>query len=365
MVSKKIMLELMDEIAPLKNSMDWDNCGLLVDANEEINGILVCLDVTKAIIDEADKKGCNLIISHHPVIFKEINKISSNDIVFYAVKKGISIYSAHTNIDIADDGLNHELANILELIDIDFMNGYDNPYKKIVVNSLADNAERIKQALVKIGAGEIGEYSECMFEIKGIGSFRPSDKANPHIGEKNKLGVVDEIKIECICESDKVNSAIKAIKEAHDYEHPAVDIFTLDYPSKSFSFGRIGKLKKTKKLSDFAVDLKEKLNVEAIRISGNMDKNISKVAVCCGSGADMTKSAFELDADVLVTGEIKHNHYIDAELMGLSLIDAGHYDTEKHFMELIIKSLQHAFDSIQCNVAVSRTEIEKCPYEVI
>lgn len=211
----------------------------------------------------------------------------------------------------------------------------------------------------------IGEYSECMYESKGVGSFRPSDRANPSVGKKGKLERVEETRIECICPVDRVSDAILLVKQAHSYEEPAIDVIPLEYPNFDVSLGRIGFLEKQLTIEEFVNIVKKNLCIEGVRVCGDLKRKIKKVAVCCGSGGDMICAAKAKGADMLFTGEAKHNHYIDAVNSDIVLVEAGHYNTEKQFMEIVIRSLQEAFDSIQCNVAVAPAKAEECPYEVI
>ena len=363
MLEKSKILAILDNIAPLTLAEPWDNCGLLVDAVDTYLNIMVCLDVTVEVVNEAVAKGCNLIVSHHPPIFDKLSRISQDDIAFKAIQQGISLYAAHTNMDKAPEGLNQVLAEMIGLNDINGLGTETiDSYVKIVVFCPITDEQKIGEALSAVDAGHIGNYKDYAFSTSGTGRFYPLLDTNPTIGKPGMLETVEEVRIETIIEKEKASKAINRIKASHSYEEPVIDIYPLEYPCDNAALGRIGKLKNKTTVSDLIKTITSAIHPAGLKVTGRMDQMVETVAVSCGAGADLIFEAASQGADVFITGEIKHHHYLAAKQAGIILIEAGHYDTEKQFVKIMHSRLQDALNGLKSNVTVYVSETEQCPY---
>lgn len=340
---------MMDKLAPRKLAQDWDNVGLIIgNQSKDVSKVLVALDATIDVVEEAINKKADMIITHHPVIFKPIKNIRTDSplghILVELIKHDIPLYVAHTNFDITNNGMNDILCNILgiyneEVLEVTYTEGY----KKIVVYVPQGYEEIVKNAMCNVGAGFIGNYSNCTFQTQGIGSFKPLEGANPFIGEIGKIEKTQEIRIETIVPQKILNKVINAMLKVHPYEEVAYDVYPVENGVIEYGLGRIGYIKGTT-LKELSEQVKSKLKVPNLRVVGDLKKTINKVAVCGGSGASLIPKAAFCGADVLITGDIGYHDAVDAKHLGLSLIDAGHFGTEniavKFIAEYIIDEVQ-------------------------
>ncbi|MFO7815764.1 MAG: Nif3-like dinuclear metal center hexameric protein [Halanaerobiales bacterium] len=351
----------MSKLAPHRDALEWDNVGLQVgDYRNDINRILIALDITEEIIEEAMKKNADLIITHHPLLFNGIENIHSQTskgrTIIKAIKNDIAIYSAHTNIDIAEKGLNDLLAEKLNIINTEILSKEnETELYKLAVYTPYDNVEEVKKAIFKKGAGKIGSYSNTSFSIRGEGTFLPGEDTTPHLGKKGELKEVNEIKIETVVPENKVDNVVKGILKAHPYEEVAYDIYKLPYQSQYKGLGRIGELKETINLKKYCKLIKNTLQIDKLKVRGNFQEDICKVAICSGAGADFISLAKAKGADLYITGDVKYHQAQLAEELELNLVDAGHYQTEVIFKELIgeyLKQVKKA-DKLEFDVIIS------------
>lgn len=353
--------EYLNLLAPFKTALSWDNSGLLVgNILDEFKCGLICLDVTNKIVEEAISKKCNLIISHHPIIFNKLNKITTDMLVYKLIKNNISVISLHTNLDIAKDGVNFALAKKLELTHLSPLftdvNKTTNFNYKLIVFVPCGYQAKVKESIFKAGAGTIGNYTECCFTSKGIGEFKPIDSATPFIGQTGNLEAVDEIKIEVLVAPEYINSVVNAMLQAHPYEEPAYEFSKIYNNYNCESLGLVGNLNKEYSPKDFATIVKNKLNCKKVSyVAGN--KNIKRVAVCGGSGAEFVKNAVHKHADAYITSEIKHNIWLEAKNLGLTLIDAGHFNTENVIVEELANKLNKHFNTSLFSAAENNVDI--------
>jgi dinuclear metal center YbgI/SA1388 family protein len=350
------ILSFLYSIAPHSLAEEWDNVGLLVgDGTMDTTNVLISLDITTRVVNEAVLKGANLIISHHPVIFKSLNAVTKQgkgNIVFELVQNGISAICMHTNLDLCNNGVNDALAIALELEDIKILkSNIKHEYKKIVVFAPREYSEQIRIAMINAGAGRLSNYDSCAFESQGNGFFRPLDGANPFIGTKGIVEKIDEVKIEVLCSRDNINDVMSAMKKTHPYEMPAYDIFNNEAVNETFGLGRMGKLKKPMALDDFAVMLKKKLDCSGVMLCDSC-KNVELVAVSGGSDdGSLVQTAAKLGADTLVIGELKHYSQIEALEAGINVVIAGHYETENVICPHMCKLLSVKFKEVDFEIS--------------
>ncbi len=319
----------LNQFAPFGLAMEWDNSGLLIgSADLPADGVTLALDATPAVIKEAEKRGDKLIITHHPIIFEPLKAVQADSVVYRCIQNGISVISAHTNLDVARCGVNDALAAALGLKECrEFEVTQKEYYRKIVVFVPWQDAAKVKTAMAAAGAGALGNYSGCAFSMDGLGEFLPEEGSSPVIGKVGVPERVKETRIEMIVPPDRVSAVVKAMKEAHPYEMPAYDLFQDEAAEAAASLGRVGVLPQPMQPQEFAAMVKESLRVGGLKyVPGN--RPVRTVAICGGSGADLISLAKAKGADALVTGDTKHHLLLLAEECGVTLVDSGHFATE-------------------------------------
>lgn len=362
----KTLTKKIEEKYPLNLAYDWDNVGVLVgDLNEDIKKVMVVLEANEKVIEEAIEKDVDLIITHHPFIFSKLNKIVTTDLkgklIYKLIKNNIGIYSMHTNFDIAFDGLNDyfvELFNLQNTKILDVTN--KELLYKLAVYVPKTHVDNVRVALANAGAGHLGNYKECSFSMEGEGRFKPCEGSNPYIGKEGGLESVHEIKIETIVTQRVLGGVINAMIKSHPYEEVAYDLYKLENKGEVVGLGRYGKIKESKTLRELALDLKSKLDMEHIRVVGDLDDNVNKIAIVTGAGADMVKKAYKLGCDVLITGDMKYHDAQDSIDIGMKVIDCGHFDTEKVFADIMFTYLSENFE-----VEVIKSSINLNPFNII
>lgn len=339
------IVQLMEQWAPPYLIDEWDNTGFqLGDMEKEVNKIIVALDLDRQVLKEALEEKAEMIITHHPLIFKPLKAIRKQNykesLIMDLIREDIVVYNAHTNLDLAVDGVNDELAKLLNLKNVQSLKvNYVEPLYKFVVFVPKSHASTIREVLGNEGAGFIGNYSHCTYNVEGIGTFMPLEGTSPYIGELNKLEEVEEIRIETIVEKKALKRVVAKVLEHHPYEEVAYDIYPLENKGKSFGYGRVGEIARTK-LAEYLDLVKRQLNLDKLIVYGNLDKEISKVAVCGGSGATFIHDAYLKGADVYITGDVKYHDSQYANELGLTIVDAGHFDTEKVILPVIKKYIE-------------------------
>jgi dinuclear metal center YbgI/SA1388 family protein len=341
------IIDLIEDFAPPALQENYDNSGLQVgDPDEKVKGVLLCLDVTHEVIKEAQKKKCNLIIAHHPLIFSPLKRITGKtyveQILLTAIRKNIAIYACHTNADNVMAGVNKKVAEKLGLTNTKILQPKKGILKKLVTFCPTDHAEKVRHALFKAGCGRIGNYDSCSYNLQGEGTFRGNEHSNPFAGEKNKLHTEQEVRIETVFESYKESKVVKALHKAHPYEVVAYDIYALDNRHPEIGSGLIGNLPKAMKEEDFLQQVKSVFNVGCIRYTALTGDKVHKVALCGGSGSFLLPDAIRSGAQIFITGDFKYHQFFDAENK-LVIADIGHYESEQFtpeiFYEVIRKKL--------------------------
>ncbi|CEK30316.1 dinuclear metal center protein [[Clostridium] sordellii] len=362
----KSLIKQIEKKYPLNLAYDWDNVGLLVgDYENEVKKIMVALEANEKVVNEAIEKEIDLIITHHPFIFSKMKKVTTQDLkgklIHKLIKNNISIYSMHTNFDIAFDGLNDYFVELLNLKDAKILEKTNSEVLyKLAVYVPKTHLDKVRSVLGNADAGHLGNYKECSFSIEGEGRFKPCEGANPYIGEEGALESVNEVKIETIVPQRILGGVINAMIKSHPYEEVAYDLYKLENKGESIGLGRYGKLEKKMTFKDLGMILKEKLDIKHLRVVGNLEDEISKVAIVTGSGADMVKKAFKSGCDVLITGDMKYHDAQDTLDMGMKVIDCGHFDTEKVFADIMFKYLDENFD-----IDIIKSDVNLNPFDII
>ncbi|MCE2744179.1 MAG: Nif3-like dinuclear metal center hexameric protein [Fluviicola sp.] len=349
----------LESLAPLSSQADFDNCGLIVgDASTEVTSAIICLDCVEAIVDEAIRKGSNLIIAHHPIVFKGLKKLNGKNYiertVIKAIQHGIAIYAIHTNLDHYRFGVNYEIGQRLGLENLQILDPVENALFKLNVYVPIDHLEKVKSAVFEAGAGEIGNYSECSFSSEGTGTFTPNELANPFEGEKNNRSTVSEVKLELLVTSHSLNSVVKAMKQAHPYEEVAYDIISLKNQNAFEGAGMVGELKEPMDEQAFLSKVKTNFKCEVIRHTKLMNKPIKRVAFCGGSGSFLLNKAKRANADIFITGDYKYHDFFDAE-NELVIADIGHFESEQFTINLIADILKKKFHTFVVHLTEENT----------
>ena len=340
------IFKYLESWAPKEIAWKNDNVGLQVgSASRKVENIILCLEVNMQVIEQAIKKKCNLIISHHPLIFHPLKKIDvgrnkDSAIIEKLIKNDITLYSAHTNLDFTKDGVSFELAKKLKLQNIKFLADLPTNQFKLTVFVPEASLQKVSDAIFDAGGGNIGEYSQCSFRLRGEGTFLGSEKSNPAIGGKNKAEKVEEVRLEVLVNSYDLKNVISAMLKAHPYEEPAYDIYTLSNSGTTTGAGAIGELKEAMDQRTFLQFVSESINAKNFRFTEGKKSKIKKIAVCGGSGSDMIFTAISEGADAYITADIKYHAFHDAKDQIL-LIDAGHYETEIHSLDEVEKKLKN------------------------
>ncbi len=361
------IIKFMEEYAPPKLAEDWDNVGLMIgNRNDEIKKIMVCLDVTPEVIQAAEANNVNMIVSHHPFIFKGLKRINTDDLkgrmIIDLIRKGINVYSAHTNLDVTNGGVNEQLARTLGLKNLQILKSYKSERLfKLAVFVPKDSVDAVREALGKAGAGWIGNYSDCTFSTEGIGTFRPLEGTNPYIGTKGNLEKVEEFRIETVVSESILDKVVSSMISVHPYEEVAYDIYPLELSGKEYGFGFVGETDEVVGVNEFAETVKSRLDVQKVRVIGDIDKKVKRVAVFCGSFSNEIMGAVKSKADVLITGDVKYHDALDMMQMGMCVIDAGHFNTEKVVLPALAGILKEKFKDLEvlCN------NVEKDPFKYI
>lgn len=342
------IINLMESFAPLKLAETWDNPGLLVgNPDDEIKKAFITLDVTMDTVDYAVHHNFDLIISHHPVIFNKLSAIRTDTYEGRLLQKllihHIAVYSAHTNWDSADGGVNDVLAQKLGLQDVQgLVPVHTEKLFKIAVYVPETHADAVRKAMGESGAGFIGNYSHCSFSCSGEGQFLPLEGTHPFIGKAGMLERTPEVRIETIVPESRVALVLSATKLVHPYEEPAIDVFPLENKGKEYFLGRIGSLSKPESARIILRKIKRALGIQILTYAGNEDKQIQKIALCGGAGASFIENAKAAGAQLYVTADIKYHEAQEAVKQDIVIADGSHFGTENISIPILANRLQAA-----------------------
>jgi dinuclear metal center YbgI/SA1388 family protein len=351
------VVTFLEGYAPVSLQESYDNAGLLIgEKSAPCTGILTCLDVTEEVLDEAISKKCNLIVAHHPLIFRGIKKLSGGSYVertvIKAIRNDLSVYAIHTNLDHVIQGVNARMAATLGLNDLSILVPKEGVLEKLVTFVPTDHAKAVRNALFSAGAGKVGGYSECSFSQEGKGTFTGEAGTQPFVGEPGKRHTEPESRIEVIFPAFLQSRVIGALLEAHPYEEVAYDIYALANKWNQAGSGMIGLLPQEISEEGLLSLLKEKFGLAAIRHTPLLGGKIRKVALCGGAGSFLTGAAKAAGAQAFITSDIKYHEFFDAD-GALFLADIGHYESEQFTIDLLADILRQKFP----NFAVLKTEV--------
>jgi dinuclear metal center YbgI/SA1388 family protein len=348
-----------EDLAPLSLQESYDNAGLLTgDLNAEISSVLVTLDVTEEVIEEAVAKKTQLVVAHHPIIFSGLKKITGKNYVertiIKAIKNDIAIYAAHTNLDSVTGGVNSKICEKLGLENCTVLQPAAGQLKKLITFIPESHTEKVSEALFAAGAGNIGNYDSCGFVAGGTGSFRGNEKSNPFVGEKGEIHTEKENRFETIFPAHLQGRIIQALLNSHPYEEVAYDIYTLDNQFDKIGMGMVGTLPEPVAEKDFLIQLKEIFNTGVIKHTALKGGRVKMVAVCGGSGSFLLKRAIAAGADFFVSGDFKYHEFFDAENK-IVVADVGHFESEQFTKELFYELLTKKFPKFAVHLSEANT----------
>lgn len=355
----KDITEYLETIAPRAYQESYDNSGLLTgEPSQEVTGVLLTLDCIEEVVDEAITKGCNLIIAHHPIIFKGLRKITGSNYVertiIKAIRNNIAIYGIHTNLDNVHHGVNKKIAEKIGLKNLKILAPKHDTLTKLVTFIPKDHTQKVLQALYDAGAGQIGDYKNCSFQTEGTGTFMPVGDAHPHTGTLNRQEQVQEDRAEVIFATHLESRVLSALKSSHPYEEVAHYLTRLSNVNQEAGSGMIGDLEEPEEPIGFLKRLKNSMNLTAIRHTRLLDQKVRRVAVCGGSGSFLLPFAIRAGADFFVTADFKYHEFFDADGK-ITVSDIGHYESEIFTKELLGEILNKKFPTFAVNFSTTDT----------
>lgn len=369
------IISAMEAVAPSRLAEEWDNVGLQVGRTDwPVRKIWIALDPLYQVVDAACKNEVDLLITHHPLIFQPLKSIDFNTMVGSVIQRAASsrlaLFAAHTNLDIAADGINDILASRIGLTDLKTLKKVKIAEQyKLIVYVPVEYEHKILTSLFKTNAGEIGSYTCCSFRNSGKGTFRPAASSKPFIGKADEVSHVDEIRIETIVRKDDLQSVIECVKKEHPYETMAYDVYPLatieTLSTDNQGLGRVGTLEKTMALLPFAKIIKRRLRLESVKVAGNPDLQVVQAAVCSGSGSGLMGAFISSGAQVYISGDMRYHDAREAEAANLGLIDIGHFASEHLVVESLAERLQKIFAAKRMDVKVEACELENDPFMVL
>lgn len=353
------IIQVLDNFAPPALQESYDNSGLMVgEPGKECSGVLISLDLTEDVVEEAFRRGCNLIVSHHPIWFQARKRLNGEDyvsrVILSAIRKEIGLYSIHTNLDNVHSGVNRVICERLGLQNTRILDPKGGLLMKLVTYVPESHTQPVLDALYSAGAGAIGAYDECSFVSEGEGSFRPLNQANPFIGTIGQREIVREKKVELVFHSWHKSKIINALISSHPYEEVAWQIFRIENASAEYGSGQIGTLENPMGKMDFLALVKEKFECGGIRYADANLETIRTVAVCGGSGSFLIPAAMRAGADVLLTGDVTYHKFFDGEGR-MMILDIGHFESEQFTSTLILEILSGKFPNFALHLSEIRT----------
>lgn len=346
------VIQFLEQKAPLSYQESYDNAGLITGSgSEEVKGVLVTLDCTEEVVEEAISKGYNLVVAHHPIVFKGLKRFNGRNYVertvIKAIKNDICIYAIHTNLDSVDDGVNAKIGELIGLENMQILSPKKGTLLKLTTFVPHQYKDKLLEGLSKAGAGHIGNYEECSFQSQGVGTFKPNEASNPFMGETGKKEFVEETKVEVILPAYLKGKVLAAMRANHPYEEVAYYLNTLENTHQDVGSGMFGMLPEAKSLEEFLKHLKQQMNLSVIKFTkSDMQTKVKKVAVCGGSGSFLLGVAKGAGADIFITSDFKYHEFFDAENR-IVIADIGHYESEVFTKNLLSDWLTQQFPSLE------------------
>lgn len=352
MITVRTACDFLKKIAPLNIAEDWDNVGLILgDDQVPVTRILTCLTLTSDVAQEAVDTGAQMIVTHHPVMFKAIKQITSataeGRTLLNLLGHSIAVYSPHTAWDNAPTGINHQLATLLQLKEQASLRARTVADEAKVVTFVPEpQLESVREALWKAGAGVIGDYRNCSFALRGTGTFYGMETTNPAVGQSGRLEEVDEIRLEVICPLKSLDQALGAIRKSHPYEEPVVDVFTVKKHSDNSGAGRVGDLPTPMTLGELNAEVARLLRQPSVQFVGDTTSSVTRVGIACGAAAEFLRDAHRAGCQAFLTGEARFHSCLEARDLGLGMILPGHFATERFSMEKLAERLGTQYPEI-------------------
>ena len=351
----------LEALAPLAYQESYDNAGLITGSGEwECRGVLVTLDATEEVVREAVGKGCNLVVAHHPILFRGLKKINGNDYVekaiITAIKHDVALYAIHTNLDNIKTGVNARIADRLGLVNCSVLLPKGGTLKKLFTFVPVHHAEPVRNALFEAGAGQIGNYSECSFSVSGAGTFKAGENTDPFVGKKGQRHTEEELKLELVFPEYLEKRLVQALLTAHPYEEVAYDVVALANAHPGVGSGLLGELSQPAGEEEMLRLLKTSFGLQVIRHTRLLNKPVKKVAVCGGAGSFLIHKALQSGADMYITADIKYHEFFDANGR-MVIADIGHYESEQYTTDLLYELLKQKFNTF----ALLKTEVSTNP----
>ncbi|MGA9468220.1 MAG: Nif3-like dinuclear metal center hexameric protein [Exiguobacterium marinum] len=362
------VIQLFEEFAPKHLAVEGDKIGLQIGTlNKEVKRVMVTLDVLESVVDEAIENEIDLIIAHHPPIFSPLSQVNDRStagkITMKCIQHNIAVYVAHTNLDVCVGGVNDWMSEAIGLRDTKVLvPTYEEPVYKLSVFVPETHAQDVSRALGKAGAGHIGDYADCQFQVSGTGQFTPLDETTPFIGRPHETEQVNEMKIETVVRESQKKRVLKAMKDAHPYEEVAYDLIRDEIDGHVYGLGRIGRLERALTLEKFADHVKASFGVEGVRVVGDLERSIEKVAVLGGDGNKYVSAAHFRGADAYVTGDLYFHVAHDAMALGLAVVDPGHH-VESVMKRGVVDMLSEKFLKAKIDVDLMISEVNTNPFK--
>jgi dinuclear metal center YbgI/SA1388 family protein len=349
----------LESIAPREYQESYDNAGLITgNPSDDVKGIIVSLDCTEAVVQEAIDTGANLVVAHHPIVFRGLKKLTGSNYVertvIKAIRNNIAIYAIHTNLDNLHNGVNRKIGEMIGLQNLRILAPKSNNLVKLVTFIPKESAEKVLEALHEAGAGQIGNYKNCSFRQEGVGSFMPTGDANPNIGSLNQLELVNEMRVELLFPTHLEGRIMKALRENHPYEEVAFYLTPLSNENQEVGSGMVGELPEALEPVEFLKRVKNSMELNIIRHTPLLNKKIKRLAACGGAGSFLLPKAIQAGADALVTSDFKYHEFFDADGK-IIIADIGHYESEVYTKDLLKEILTKKFPTFAINFSKTIT----------
>ena len=357
----------LQDVAPLSLAEDWDNVGLLLgDEATEVARAITCLTLTPDVAEEAIAVGARLVVTHHPILFKPVQRLNASNsegrMLLKLMRHGIAVYSPHTAYDNAPTGINQQLAELLQLTDIAPLRPRaSGEYFKLITYVPEGQLDGLRQAVWDAGAGAIGNYQNCSFSTRGVGTFFGMEDSHPSVGQPGRLEQIDEVRVEFICPASRLDAAIARLRGAHPYEVPAIDVLPMQGLPDGSGAGRFGRLPQPMSLSELNQIVRERLRMPHIQFVGDLSRNIESVGIACGAAAEFLRDAHRVGCQALLTGEARFHACLESRDLQVALILPGHYATERPAMETLAARLSAQFPGL----IVTASEQERDPVDTV